>query len=149
MGKRKLRSMDVLAIRLWMEAGYTGRAVAAAYGITHAHVYNLRNRVKRKGVDDEGREAGPRLVRGERHHYTKLRAADVRTIRARLAEGEAGAALAREYGVTPQHVSQIRHGYTWKELTAALPSRRWKGTRARQRAAVRNAKETRRLKEEA
>jgi hypothetical protein len=68
---------------------------------------NIRDR------DDRGRQYGPR---GEDHHRAKLRPDDVRVIRERLAAGETGKALAREYGVTETAISSIKRGHSWKSV---------------------------------
>lgn len=51
---------------------------------------------------------------GERHHFAKLTASQVETIRRRLAEGALGVELAREYRVHERTVSQIRNGRSWR-----------------------------------
>jgi len=50
---------------------------------------------------------------GERHHATKFTADDVRSIRSSTATHTA---LAKQYGVTIQCISQIRKGKNWRYL---------------------------------
>ena len=59
------------------------------------------------------REHGTAMI-GERHHQAKLTEQDVRAIRA---SAEAGALLARRYGVTPSAVCSIRKRRTWAHLS--------------------------------
>lgn len=54
-----------------------------------------------------------RLVIGDRHTSSKLRAADIPTIRGRLRRGEACLVIARDYGVTDGAINAIRRGRTW------------------------------------
>lgn len=61
---------------------------------------------------DHGRQAGGARP-GEKHHMAKLTAAEVERIRERLANGEIGSALAREYGVSASQVSRIKRGENW------------------------------------
>lgn len=46
----------------------------------------------------------------------KLTSEDVEEIRKRLENGEKGAALAREYGVTRTHISDIKNGKCWVNM---------------------------------
>lgn len=59
-----------------------------------------------------------RQQRGERAGVAKLRDADVLIIKQRLAAGENGAQLAREYGVTKGTISHIKTGYirAWQHI---------------------------------
>lgn len=50
---------------------------------------------------------------GEDHYNARLTASDVRTIRARLADGEAGISLARDFGVSNTQISRIRLRKSW------------------------------------
>lgn len=56
------------------------------------------------------------LRKGEDINTCKLSPDDVRDIRRRLREGEAGAAVAASFGITNSHVSNIRLGRTWRWL---------------------------------
>lgn len=54
---------------------------------------------------------------GERHHKSKLSAADVIAIRKKLKNGTAIRALAREYCVNQGSIQGIDRGKNWKQLT--------------------------------
>lgn len=51
---------------------------------------------------------------GENHYRAKLTYDDVTEIRRRLFLGETNSAIARDFGVTPGAISQIRTGITWR-----------------------------------
>ena len=57
-----------------------------------------------------------RLVRGERHHSAKLTATDVAAIRRALANGQSVRGIARECGVDPAAIRQIRDRITWRHV---------------------------------
>lgn len=76
---------------------------------------NLRWTAQWQNEHDKRRH--DRALLGERHHQSKLTEKQVRDIRARLAHGEGGSALAREYKVTPTTISNIRHRYSWAHLS--------------------------------
>lgn len=48
-----------------------------------------------------------------RHCKSRLGAKNVSDIRRRLASGEPGITLAKEYGVTPSAIYHIKNGHTW------------------------------------
>lgn len=52
--------------------------------------------------------------RGSNNGNAKLTDADIVQIRKRLAKGETGAAIARDYGMTRQAINQIRRGEKWR-----------------------------------
>ena len=54
---------------------------------------------------------------GERNPGSKLTEAQVRTIRARRAGGEAVSTLAHEYGVLPHAISALVNRRTWRHIT--------------------------------
>lgn len=56
-------------------------------------------------------------IRGSRHWLAKLTEDKVAQIRSRLAAGEKGNALAREYGVSPSVICVIRKGRAWNHVT--------------------------------
>lgn len=72
------------------------------------HADNVADRVAR------GRSAA-----GERNGRAKLTALQVAAIVARLADGEAQASLAREYGVSPRAIQWIRKGRNWQSARSA------------------------------
>jgi hypothetical protein len=51
---------------------------------------------------------------GENHYRAKLTYDDVAEIRRRIFLGETNSAIARDFGVTPGTISQIRTGITWR-----------------------------------
>jgi hypothetical protein len=57
-----------------------------------------------------------RAPRGGRNGHTRLTDATVLEIRHRLAQGEQGRVLAKEYGVGEMTISNIRHNHTWKHI---------------------------------
>lgn len=58
-------------------------------------------------------------MRGEGNPSAKLRAADVRAIRARVALGASQAATARQFGVSRSLVNQVVRGHVWTTTAAA------------------------------
>lgn len=108
---------------------YVHRLVAAAFlgsigdrEINHINGIKTDNRLENLeivGSAENIRHAvatGLRNLRGERNHKATLTEADVRAVRARLAAGETGAAIARSLGVLPGCVSKIKHGRSWAHL---------------------------------
>lgn len=53
---------------------------------------------------------------GERHHWAKLTAADVVTIRERLANKDKCIDIARDFNVTPAAITHIKVGRWWKRV---------------------------------
>lgn len=74
-----------------------------------SHEDNMAD-MKRKGRDRQT------VSRGEAHYRARLTEADVREIRARMASGESGPALAQEFGVSASHIKNIAGRHTWKHL---------------------------------
>jgi hypothetical protein len=75
---------------------------------THAENMGQMNRAGRNPVKA-----------GAAHRNARLTAADVAQIRARLSAGDSGRAVARDFGVSFQHVSDIKRGKKWAELVPA------------------------------
>lgn len=86
---------------------------------------------------------GDRSIRGERHHLAKLRADDVRWVRAWAAEGYGSAALAQTFGVSAQNIWNIVNGRTWKVLVDLPRCKRAQGVKVRLRARERASMQTR------
>jgi hypothetical protein len=59
-----------------------------------------------------------RTTRGSRNPMSKLTESQVKEIKARLASGEMGRAIAREFGVTDATICDIRKGRQWGWLAA-------------------------------
>lgn len=57
--------------------------------------------------------------KAEEHPHAKLTVDDVLSIRARIAGGEKGVDLAKEFGVWPSAISKAKNGRTWRELRRA------------------------------
>jgi hypothetical protein len=74
---------------------------------------HLRDATQIANVHD-AREKG-RHATGERHGAARLSAYDAKAIRAQLRLGWGNSAIARQYGVTPQSVSHIKLGKTWRD----------------------------------
>lgn len=54
--------------------------------------------------------------RGEKRPFSKLKDADIPTIRARIASGEPVARIARDYGVGDHTIHRIKKGLKWKHI---------------------------------
>jgi hypothetical protein len=65
-------------------------------------------------MDDKVRKG--RQQRGERCSKAKLTTSQAQEIKQRLAKGERGSQLAREYNVTKQTICGIRHNRSWAYL---------------------------------
>ena len=93
-----------------MEVGHRcGRGTAGCVTASHLH-YTTRQ----DNLADRDRRGA--TTHGERHHASKLSAAKVRDIRARVAAGEHGADLAREYGVAHSVITMVHQRKTWKRV---------------------------------
>jgi hypothetical protein len=57
-----------------------------------------------------------KTAHGERNGLAKLTAVDVIAIRVRLKAGEPGISIAKDFGVTPANISQIRLRHTWPHI---------------------------------
>lgn len=64
--------------------------------------------------DDKRRDGT--MACGERQGNSRLSRSDVEAIRRRRANGEKGIMLAREFGVSPTHISRIVHRWFWRHL---------------------------------
>ena len=58
---------------------------------------------------------------GEKHGKAKLTEENIVEIRARYANGERGANLAREFGVTRTNIGDVVHYRTWTKLSRLVP----------------------------
>jgi len=111
----RITSAQVLDIRRRAFAGEEYRDIAAAHGIAHAHAYEVAwHRIWKSvgGPYPDGRG----VAKGERCHFARLAAHDVRTIRAAVADGVSCGDLARLYGVTPSNISAIARRISWKHI---------------------------------
>lgn len=76
------------------------------------HADNMADR-ENKGRTSRGARHRERAARGENNGQAKLSAADVAAIKS--SHGLTQASLAREYGVSRQHVSRILSGKKWAD----------------------------------
>lgn len=58
---------------------------------------------------------------GEASCHARLTAEQVRAIRVRLAAGGVQRRIAEDFGITYQHLSDIKNGHRWKSLDRCLP----------------------------
>lgn len=72
-----------------------------SYSHNIIHAYNTGLRVSPKGSN---------------HHRSKLTESDVIQIRIRLDSGETQKSIAKDYGVTPPLISDIKRGISWRHL---------------------------------
>mgnify|MGYP001571269346 CR=1 FL=1 len=93
------------------DAKEKGRMATGGKHGSYTHPEN-RPRGEKHGL----RRDPTRAARGERVGSAKLREAQVKEIRARLAHGEKQRPLAREYGVRLWTIQRINRGLTWKHL---------------------------------
>lgn len=70
-------------------------------------------RVRRLGTEEAVARAKNSWRPGHRHPNAQLSEAQVRTIKQRLARGDRGADIARDFSVTPGAVSLIKRGKNW------------------------------------
>jgi hypothetical protein len=82
--------------------------------VNPAHLFVGTNTDNVRDAINKGRFGHSRHVRGEKHPRAKLRAEDVYTIRAALAEGASQSSLARRFGVTSNAVNAIALGKSWR-----------------------------------
>jgi hypothetical protein len=75
---------------------------------------NLRWGTKLENHHD--RRLNDMIPMGERHYKARLTEADVLSIRQRLADGEKGRDLAKEYRVTPATICSIKQRRIWKHV---------------------------------
>lgn len=67
-----------------------------------------------RGENNQDAASKGRNARGEKNGQAKLSPVDVATIRSRIAAGDVQRAIARDYGVTFQLISEIGRGNLWK-----------------------------------
>ena len=77
------------------------------------HLFLGTQKENMQDCSKKDRVARNNLPKGEAHHKAKLTRDDVSIIKQKLADGETGAALGREYGVSRQQISHIKHGRYW------------------------------------
>lgn len=96
----------------------------AAHGCGNSRCLNPRHiRWATPAENHADKVAHGTIPRGESHPAARLTEADVRTIKAALAAGRSGAAIAREYGVSHSLVSQIKSGLKWRHVDVEVTAR--------------------------
>lgn len=78
---------------------------------------NLRWATKTENGEDASRHG---RSKGEKHPNAKLTAVQAKEIFERLANGEGGSKLAREYDISPMTVSDIKRGILWSHVTGII-----------------------------
>lgn len=66
-------------------------------------------------------EPASKIVRGTRHHATKLTVVQVTAIKVSLAAGERQVDIASRFGVTRSAIEHIAAGHTWKHVNPSRP----------------------------
>lgn len=114
-------SAGVSALHEWLRANYPkagrcencGNSAITAYALIHGRSYS-RSREDYRELCVQCHNAYDGIFhRGVHARSVRLNEDVVREIRVRRAAGETAASLAREYGVSPQAVSQVAHRRTW------------------------------------
>lgn len=59
---------------------------------------------------------GLRNLKGSKHNLAKLKESDIPIIHQRLANGEKGTVIAKDYDVTKYTISDIKRGKTWTHI---------------------------------
>lgn len=96
-----------------MLAGEFQRDLAAEFGVTEASMYAIAAGKTWNHVGTPMNGVGKKGDRNGRH---KLHESDVIAIKIRLASGEGGSAIARDYGISKDAISNIKTGKTWRHL---------------------------------
>jgi hypothetical protein len=128
---KRVRTMRVHVIVAFV---FLGPKPSALHGVRHKngdhtnnHYKNLAWGTQQENIDDRerhgrtargkrnGAHTHPEKVRrGEEASAARLTVKDVVVIRRRLANGELGICLAREFGVAKTTISAIKNGHTWR-----------------------------------
>jgi hypothetical protein len=110
----KRTDAEVVAIRAAYLAGDDLDDIAARYGCARSALADYTSgRSWQHLLDATGLAALKAECRRRRRNNARLSKPVADTIRTRLAAGESGRALAREYGVHSATISNIKHGLIW------------------------------------
>jgi len=101
--KKKISKTKKMSICTALSMGETQKRIAKRLNVSQSTIAQ----VKKESV---GNKFGIDVSKLSKR---KLSAEDVEEIRKRLKKGEKGASLAREYGVTRTHISDIKNGKCW------------------------------------
>lgn len=108
-------AVHVLMCASWHGTRPVGAQVRHLNGVrTDNSKDNLRWGTAKENAADMIAHGTHTARKGEANHFAKLTADDVRAIRTRT--DATGRALAKEYGITPGHLYQLRSGKTWMHL---------------------------------
>lgn len=122
-GQSKLTDAQVQEIWQRLADGQTEQQIAAEFSVSGMVISRIKTGQQWthvKVADDTRDTVKKGMPHGTQHWKVKLTADQVREIKRRLADGyRNGAALAREYGVDPKTISDIKRGKNWAWLTAA------------------------------
>lgn len=111
-----LTEAQVLEIhQLWAAKKHRRTELAAMFGISTSTIGKILNGTHWAHIFP-GKQ-GYSLHYGEDHVAHKLTEIAVRKIRQRLKQGQTGASLAREFGVSISVVSEIKNRKAWKHVT--------------------------------
>jgi hypothetical protein len=102
--------------------GFAFLGLTASMQVNHLNGVKTDNRVENLEVVTSQENiahacrTGLRDLRGTKNHKARLSAADVLTIRARLANGESQSAIARDYPVKVACIAKIERGTIWRHV---------------------------------
>lgn len=100
--------------RLWSLKKHRRTALASMFGVSSQTILGIIT--GRLWHHLYPGKQGYSLHRGEGHVAHKLTESDVKEIRQRIAQGETGASLAREYAVSPSVISEIKTRKAWPHI---------------------------------
>lgn len=113
----KLRDSDIPIIRSRLSAGDTYKQIAVDYGVAGHTIACITKGLTWKSIPDDALSpCSPRKRVGADHHGSKLRDSDIPVIRDRIASGHVLKAIAKDYGVDPATILNIKLGKIWKHV---------------------------------
>lgn len=80
------------------------------------NIDNVRDCIAKGRAVSHGRRDWPTIVQAGEHHWQRLTIEEVKIVKSELAAGRKQADIARAYGISTQHVSQIANGKRWAHL---------------------------------
>lgn len=121
-GMAKLTDEKVRQVRALHEAGHSYRQLGAAFGVTKATIQAIAEGRTWQHVTGSPASLDvivprKRILRGSEAGSSKLAAAQVLSIRARLAAGELGKAVAAELNLSASQISAIKLRKAWAHLS--------------------------------
>lgn len=113
-----LNAKQVRSIKTLLKHGYNSRVIGSMYGVHHSTIEDIKNGLthnpKRKLI---AKEIQRKAVSGEKNHWAKLTAKEVKRIRKYLATGNyTNVALGNFFNVSPQLISLINTNKIWKGI---------------------------------